>query len=202
MIKACVAGENCRPDDSQNRIEGRIGGEQPHMHIAAIDNSLAFPHSHPLGWRTYTYGWLYLPVALIGRPFSDETRQHYLPLLSSPKWWAQTTCELRNLFKTDPGFQEKMFRKQIAVMKGQALNLVESLKNPSDGVPFVWSNRYHAFVDYAKVQSSSAGVRKSWSGTTSSECLTTNQPVGSSKLSSRHSTREWRPEMSSLRLPP
>lgn len=24
------------------------------MHVAAIDNSLAFPHMHPRGWRTYT----------------------------------------------------------------------------------------------------------------------------------------------------
>src|SRR6267154_3248892 len=41
---------------------------QPHIHIAAIDNSLSFPHEHHRGWRSYTYGWLYLPVSLIGRP--------------------------------------------------------------------------------------------------------------------------------------
>jgi phosphatidylinositol 4-kinase type 2 len=29
---------------------------RPHMHIAAIDNSLSFPHEHPKGWRSYTYG--------------------------------------------------------------------------------------------------------------------------------------------------
>jgi hypothetical protein len=40
---------------------------KPHMHIAAIDNSLSFPHEHPKGWRSFTYGWLYLPVSLIGR---------------------------------------------------------------------------------------------------------------------------------------
>src|SRR5258706_488692 len=40
---------------------------RPHMHIAAIDNSLSFPHEHPKGWRSFTYGWLYLPVSLIGR---------------------------------------------------------------------------------------------------------------------------------------
>jgi len=27
-----------------------------HMHIVAIDNSLAFPHHHPKGWRKYSYG--------------------------------------------------------------------------------------------------------------------------------------------------
>lgn len=35
--------------------------------IAAIDNSLSFPHHHPKGWRNYPYGWLHLPVSLIGQ---------------------------------------------------------------------------------------------------------------------------------------
>lgn len=43
---------------------------QPHIHIAAIDNSLSFPHEHPKGWRSYTYGWLFLPVSIIGMPSS------------------------------------------------------------------------------------------------------------------------------------
>jgi phosphatidylinositol 4-kinase type 2 len=53
---------------------------KPHIHIAAIDNSLSFPHEHPKGWRSYTYGWLFLPVSVIGRPFSEHTRNHFLPL--------------------------------------------------------------------------------------------------------------------------
>lgn len=56
---------------------------KPHIHIAAIDNSLSFPHEHPKGWRSYTYGWLFLPVSVIGRPFSDATRNHFLPLRGS-----------------------------------------------------------------------------------------------------------------------
>jgi phosphatidylinositol 4-kinase type 2 len=55
-------------------------GRKPHIHIAAIDNSLSFPHEHPKGWRSYTYGWLFLPVSVIGRPFSEHTRNHFLPL--------------------------------------------------------------------------------------------------------------------------
>lgn len=31
-----------------------ITEEKPHIHVAAIDNSLAFPHQHPKGWRNYT----------------------------------------------------------------------------------------------------------------------------------------------------
>lgn len=92
---------------------------KPHIHLAAIDNSLAFPHSHPGGYRSYNYGWLWLPVSLVGLPFSEKTRKHFLPILSSPKWWAQTVWELRKLFSADPDFNEKMFARQVSVMKGQ-----------------------------------------------------------------------------------
>ena len=83
---------------------------RPHIHIAAIDNSLSFPHEHPQGWRSYTYGWLYLPVSIIGRPFSEKTRNHFLPLLTSKTWWEETTFQLRNLFAVDPDFHPKMFK--------------------------------------------------------------------------------------------
>lgn len=83
---------------------------QPHIHIAAIDNSLSFPHEHPQGWRSYTYGWLYLPVSIIGRPFSEKTRNHFLPLLTSKSWWEETTHQLETLFAIDPDFHPKMFR--------------------------------------------------------------------------------------------
>ncbi|KXN90620.1 Phosphatidylinositol 4-kinase lsb6 [Leucoagaricus sp. SymC.cos] len=102
---------------------------RPHIHIAAIDNSLSFPHEHPQGWRSYTYGWLYLPVSLIGRPFSEKTRNHFLPLLTSKTWWEETTFQLRKLFAVDPDFHPKMFSRQIAVIKGQAWNIVQSLKH-------------------------------------------------------------------------
>lgn len=60
-------------------------------------------------WRSYTYGWLFLPVTLIGRPFSEKTRNHFLPLLSSPEWWAETIFQLRKLFSLDPDFNQRMF---------------------------------------------------------------------------------------------
>ncbi|KAJ1304736.1 hypothetical protein OPQ81_005874 [Rhizoctonia solani] len=106
---------------------------RPHIHIAAIDNSLSFPHHHPKGWRSYTYGWLFLPVSLIGRPFSEKTRNHFLPLLSSPEWWAETTFQLRKLFALDPDFNERMFDRQMAVLKGQGWNIVQSLKRDEEG---------------------------------------------------------------------
>jgi hypothetical protein len=72
-------------------------------------------------------------VDLIGRPFSEKTRNHFLPLLTSTKWWSQTHFALRKVFQIDPDFQERMFAKQMAVMKGQAWNVVETLKTPDHG---------------------------------------------------------------------
>ncbi|KAF5355032.1 hypothetical protein D9756_005261 [Leucocoprinus leucothites] len=106
---------------------------RPHIHIAAIDNSLSFPHEHPQGWRSYTYGWLYLPVSVIGRPFSERTRKHFLPLLTSKAWWEETTFQLRKLFAVDPDFHPKMFTRQMAVIKGQAWNIVQSLRHSDEG---------------------------------------------------------------------
>jgi len=101
----------------------------PHIHIAAIDNSLSFPHEHPKGWRSYTYGWLYLPVSVIGKPFSPKTRDHFLPFLTSKAWWEDTSWQLRELFRIDPDFNEKMFLRQLSVIKGQAWNIVQSLRH-------------------------------------------------------------------------
>lgn len=82
---------------------------------------------------SFPFGWLFLPVDLIGRPFSQKTRDHFLPLLTSTAWWSQTQHALRKVFQLDPDFQEKMFSRQIAVMKGQAWNVVETLKTPDHG---------------------------------------------------------------------
>lgn len=82
---------------------------------------------------SFPFGWLFLPVDLIGRPFSQKTRDHFLPLLTSTQWWSQTQLALRQVFQLDPDFQERMFARQIAVMKGQAWNVVETLKTPDHG---------------------------------------------------------------------
>ncbi|KAI0548796.1 phosphatidylinositol 3 and 4-kinase-domain-containing protein [Xylaria curta] len=105
----------------------------PKISIGAIDNSLSWPWKHPDAWRSFPFGWLFLPVDLIGRPFSQKTRDHFLPLLTSTTWWSQTSHALRKVFQIDPDFQEKMFSRQMAVMKGQAWNVVETLKTPDHG---------------------------------------------------------------------
>ncbi|OTB03297.1 hypothetical protein M426DRAFT_321864 [Hypoxylon sp. CI-4A] len=112
---------------------GRSKVPDPKMSIGAIDNSLSWPWKHPDAWRSFPFGWLFLPVDLIGRPFSQKTRDHFLPLLTSTQWWSQTSLELRKVFQIDPDFQEKMFSRQMAVMKGQAWNVVETLKTPDHG---------------------------------------------------------------------
>ncbi|KAL2008611.1 hypothetical protein VTN00DRAFT_6805 [Thermoascus crustaceus] len=101
--------------------------------IGAIDNSLSWPWKHPDAWRSFPFGWLFLPVSLIGQPFSQKTRDHFLPLLTSTAWWSGTQTALRKVFSQDDDFKESMFARQIAVMKGQAWNVVETLKQPDHG---------------------------------------------------------------------
>ncbi|KAH6659720.1 phosphatidylinositol 3 and 4-kinase-domain-containing protein [Truncatella angustata] len=115
------------------KATGSTNVREPNISIGAIDNSLSWPWKHPDAWRSFPFGWLFLPVDLIGRPFSQKTRDHFLPLLTSTEWWSQTQLALRRVFKIDPDFQEKMFSRQMAVMKGQAWNVVETLKTPDHG---------------------------------------------------------------------
>ncbi|KAA8644154.1 hypothetical protein EYZ11_008488 [Aspergillus tanneri] len=106
---------------------------QASIQIGAIDNSLSWPWKHPDAWRSFPFGWLFLPVSLIGQPFSQKTRDHFLPLLTSTAWWSGTQMALRRVFSQDDDFKESMFARQIAVMKGQAWNVVETLKHPDHG---------------------------------------------------------------------
>lgn len=101
--------------------------------VGAIDNSLSWPWKHPDAWRSYPFGWLFLPVSLIGKPFSARTREHFLPLLTSTAWWTDTQVQLRRCFEMDADFKERMFARQMAVMKGQAWNVVETLKLADHG---------------------------------------------------------------------
>ncbi|KAJ5720533.1 uncharacterized protein N7483_008467 [Penicillium malachiteum] len=107
--------------------------QQASVQLGAIDNSLSWPWKHPDAWRSFPFGWLFLPVSLIGQPFSQKTRDHFLPLLTSTAWWSGTQMALRRVFSQDDDFKEGMFARQIAVMKGQAWNVVETLKHADHG---------------------------------------------------------------------
>ncbi|KAK9764913.1 Phosphatidylinositol 4-kinase LSB6 [Basidiobolus ranarum] len=101
---------------------------EPHIHIAAIDHGLAFPYKHPDRWRSYPYAWLSLPSSLIGGPFLPSLRKELLSSLTSHEWWQDTLKELRQLFSVDRDFNELMFERQVALLKGQAWNLIQTLE--------------------------------------------------------------------------
>lgn len=122
-----------QPMDATSRSGTPMRQGNPSISIGAIDNSLSWPWKHPDAWRSFPFGWLFLPVSLIGQPFSQKTRDHFLPLLTSKQWWSETQLELRRVFSQDADFQERMFARQIAVMKGQAWNVVETLKTVDHG---------------------------------------------------------------------
>lgn len=122
-------------DNWMIKIEWRLVSElesrkimHPHIKIGAIDSGLAFPWKRPDEWRSFPFGWLFLPLSVIGQPFSTKTRNHYLPLLTSTYWWEQTVTKLREVFAKDVDFKERMWLRQLAVLKGQAFNVVEILK--------------------------------------------------------------------------
>jgi hypothetical protein len=53
--------------------------------------------------------------------------------LTSTAWWSETQLALRRVFALDADFKESMFARQMAVMKGQAWNVVETLKQEDHG---------------------------------------------------------------------
>ncbi|KJE96797.1 hypothetical protein CAOG_09035 [Capsaspora owczarzaki ATCC 30864] len=100
--------------------------KEPTITIAAIDNGLAFPIKHPDSWRAYPYHWAWLPYAKV--PFSDESRDAFLPLLMDETYMDDLIEELHTLFKQDGGYDRSNFNKQISVFRGQLQNLVAALK--------------------------------------------------------------------------
>lgn len=109
--------------------------EIPEIRIAAIDNGLAFPFKHPDSWRAYPYHWAWLPQAKA--PFSQEIKDLVLPLLSDLNFVEDLCNDLLELFKQDKGFDRGLFEKQMAVMRGQILNLTQALKDGKSPVQLV-----------------------------------------------------------------
>lgn len=105
------------------------------LRLAAIDNGLAFPFKHPDSWRAYPYHWAWLSQAKT--PFSAETRDLVLPLLSDMNFVQDLCDDLYSLFKEDKGFDRHLFEKQMSVMRGQILNLTQALKDGKSPVQLV-----------------------------------------------------------------
>ncbi|XP_049646838.1 phosphatidylinositol 4-kinase type 2-alpha [Suncus etruscus] len=114
-------------DSSDSRDTDWVLVKDPIIKVAAIDNGLAFPLKHPDSWRAYPFYWAWLPQAKI--PFSQEIKDLILPKLSDPNFIKDLEEDLYELFKKDPGFDRGQFHKQIAVMRGQILNLTQALKD-------------------------------------------------------------------------
>ena len=181
-------------DMHMNGSASTTNAASPKVMLGAIDNSLSWPWKHPDAWRSFPFGWLFLPVSLIGQPFSQKTRDHFLTLLTSKQWWSETQLALRQCFSQDADFQEKMFARQMAVMKGQAWNVVETLKTRDHGpLELTRRNRIHIWDDIVEVPMAMPMVRSPPRGS-----LDTNrQPNGHAER--RHSPEEM--DISSARSP-
>ncbi|CCK73525.1 1-phosphatidylinositol 4-kinase LSB6 NDAI_0G05420 [Naumovozyma dairenensis CBS 421] len=122
---------------------GNENQENWSIELAAIDNGLCFPWKHPDEWRLYPYGWLYLSLDILAQPFSENTRSHFIPLLTSTEWWEDSYLEFTDLFQRDPDFQFRLWKKQWAVLKGQAFNVVNTLSDIRQGpLELVRKTRY------------------------------------------------------------
>ncbi|KAK2491843.1 hypothetical protein MC885_011372 [Smutsia gigantea] len=77
--------------------------------------------------KLYPFYWAWLPQAKV--PFSQEIKELILPKISDPNFVKDLEEDLYELFKKDPGFDRGQFHKQIAVMRGQILNLTQALKD-------------------------------------------------------------------------
>jgi len=115
-------------------------------------------------------------VSVIGRPFSDRVRKHILPLLTSKDWWEETTLELRKLFAKDPGYHPSMFRRQLAVMKGQAWNIVQCLKHSDEG-PLELTRRKKMLVWDDEIEIDDNATPEAFSGPLTSSPLIHNRDV-------------------------
>ncbi|XP_054717200.1 phosphatidylinositol 4-kinase type 2-beta-like isoform X1 [Uloborus diversus] len=114
---------------------GAADGSKPEIKVAAIDNGLAFPFKHPDSWRAYPFHWAWLPMARV--PFSSEIRDLVLPQLSDLNFVQELCDDLYELFSVDRGFDKNVFEKQMSVLRGQVLNLVQALKDAKSPLQLV-----------------------------------------------------------------
>lgn len=157
----------------------------PKLKIGAIDSGLSWPWKHPDEWRSFPFGWLYLPLPIIGHPFSEKTRRHFLPLLTSVAWWEESAVLFRQMFARDSDFKERMWKKQWAVMKGQAFNVVDALNTIGHGPlelarrtrMLVWDDEIDVPVRIPISSISAAMETPIWANASSPLSSTQNSPI-------------------------
>lgn len=99
---------------------------KPRIKIACIDHGLAFPFYHPNDWRSYRYDWQSLPEAKI--PFSPQIQHKMLSFLKNEETIQNLIGNLEIVFSIDATFDPFLFKRQMAVMRGQIHNLCLSLE--------------------------------------------------------------------------
>ena len=82
---------------------------------------------------------------MINIKFSEQTRKHFLNILTSIDWWNETQLEIRKTCELDKDFNEEMFNNQISLIKGQGWNVVEVLKL-ENSTPIDLINRQEALI--------------------------------------------------------
>ncbi|XP_064382923.1 phosphatidylinositol 4-kinase type 2-beta-like [Halichondria panicea] len=114
-------------DEERYKLVSASEGAAGSVKIAAIDNGLSFPFKHPDEWRAYPFYWAWLDMAKV--PFSDNIAECVLDNLKDVQFIQSLIDDLREVFKKDKGFDGSTFDKQMAVMRGQILNLTSAIEN-------------------------------------------------------------------------
>ncbi|OAF70685.1 hypothetical protein A3Q56_01532 [Intoshia linei] len=126
-IKSDTSSHKSVESDESDKYRNYLVADEGDIAIAAIDNGLAFPYKHPNEWRAYPYHWAWLKCSL--EPFSEDTCNKFLPLLNDDNFVQSIVDDLAEIFKIDSNFDEKIFFKQMSVMRGQIKNLVKALED-------------------------------------------------------------------------
>jgi len=120
-----------------------LGAVKYQVKLAGIDNGLAFPYKHPDRCRSYPYEWIHLPQA--HNPFSQETIEKYLPLLSNPQVCNDLIRQLETIFAIDLNYSERHFKRQMSVLRGQIFNLTRAMKNKE--TPFILAHKKPVVIE-------------------------------------------------------
>ena len=100
---------------------------KPNIKVIGIDHGLAFPWKHPDQWRSYPYSWIDLELAQT--PFSEHLKAHLLPILrDASNWDLLIDTLLSPIFKQENTFSDRLFRRQMSVLRGQMRNLLVALE--------------------------------------------------------------------------
>ncbi|XP_063901192.1 phosphatidylinositol 4-kinase type 2-beta-like [Zophobas morio] len=91
------------------------------VRIAAIDNGLSFPYKHP-----DPFHWVWLSYAKT--PYTETIISKILPLIKNNNVIKTMQNELLELFCQEKAFTLQGFIKQMSIMHGQIINLIEVLE--------------------------------------------------------------------------